>query len=180
MADKLTEKQIEARYEARIARGRGARDNPDTLWHREEPMDPETTKGVEKFHKRAKAKEERIGSKNRAEMDANKRQRALRSLVRKASDIQKLNKSDVSRISSFARKAAADYKAPEIKEMAKDVVKATSATRGLLSAVARGAGLIGAAATMNEFRKVHKELKSRPKGRYGSASLMEMLTGKKD
>lgn len=127
------------------------------------------------FDNLKKTASKNIESKNRADMDARKRQRALRSLVGKASDIQKLNKSDISKVSSFARKAAGDYKAPEIKEMVKDVVKATPATRGLLSAVARGAGLIGAVATMNEFRKVHKEIKKAGPGRYGSKTLWEIL-----
>ena len=104
-----------------------------------------------------------------------KRQRALRSLVSKASDIQKLNKSDISKVSSFANKAAKNFKAPETKDLMKEVVKKTSVTKGLLSAVAKGAGLIGAAATMNEFRKVHKEIKKAGPGNYGSKSLMEIL-----
>ena len=51
-----------------------------------------------------------------------KRQRALRSLVGKASDIQKLNKSDISKVSSFASKAAKNFKAPEAKTLMKEVV----------------------------------------------------------
>lgn len=104
-----------------------------------------------------------------------KRKRALRSLVGKASDIQKLNKSDISKVSSFANKAAKNFKAPETKDLMKEVVKQTPVTKGLLSAVARGAGLIGAAATMNEFRKAHKLIKDNPTRKYGSKTLLDIL-----
>lgn len=137
--------------------------------------DPETVKSEQKKRKRIAAIAEKKGTKNRADMAARKRQRALRSLVGKASDIQKLNKSDISKVSSFANKAAKNFKAPETKDLMKEVVKKTSVTKGLLSAVAKGAGLIGAAATMNEFRKVHKEIKKAGPGNYGSKSLMEIL-----
>ena len=113
--------------------------------------------------------------KNLSDKEGLKRKRALRSLVGKASDIQKLNKSDISKVSSFANKAAKNFKAPETKDLMKEVVKQTPVTKGLLSAVAKGAGLIGAAATMNEFRKVHKEIKKKGSGSFGSKSLMEIL-----
>jgi len=107
--------------------------------------------------------------------EAAKRQRALRSFVNNASDIKKLNKSDISKVSSFANKAAKDLKAPETKNFMKEVLKQTSATKSLLSLVAKGVGLIGAAATMNEFRRVHNEIKKKGSGRYGSKTLMEIL-----
>jgi hypothetical protein len=136
--------------------------------------DDDPMRGESKIAK-LKERAEKKGTKNRADMDARKRQRALRSLVGKASDIQKLNKSDISKVSSFANKAAKNFKAPETKDLMKEVVKQTPVTKGLLSAVAKGAGLIGAAATMNEFRKVHKEIKKKGSGSFGSKSLMEIL-----
>jgi hypothetical protein len=161
-------KQANTRRQARAARGRGRRDigKPESF---------EEAKVEKARAKRQEAKETKIGTKNRADMDARKRQRALRSLVGKASDIQKLNKSDISKVSSFANKAAKNFKAPETKDLMKEVVKQTPVTKGLLSAVAKGAGLIGAAATMNEFRKVHKEIKKKGSGSFGSKSLMEIL-----
>ena len=168
MANGLTKEQIKARRAAAEARGRGRR-------YSGEPESFEELKMEKARVKRAEAKEFKKGSKNRADMDARARQRALRSLVGKASDIQKLNKSDISKVSSFANEAAKNFKAPETKDLMKEVVKKTPATRGLLSAVAKGAGLIGAAATMNEFRKVHKEIKKKGSGSFGSKSLMEIL-----
>lgn len=129
----------------------------------------------DEYVKQTERREKIQDRRKRQRANRKERDKALRQLVKRASDIQKLNKSDISKVSSFASEAAKNFKAPETKDLMKEVVKETPATRGLLSAVAKGAGLIGAAATMNEFRKVHKEIKKKGSGSFGSKSLMEIL-----
>jgi hypothetical protein len=100
-----------------------------------------------------------------------KKDRAVRNLVKQASAIKSLNKSDIKQISSFASAAAKDYKAPEIKNM----IKKSGVKPSLLGVVGRAAGVLGAAATMAEFRKVHNAIKKAGPGRNGGQTLLEIL-----
>ena len=113
--------------------------------------------------------------KGKADVDSRKRQRALRSLVGKASDIGKLAKSDIRTINSLATSAANKYKETTSKDAMQKALKATPASKGLLSVVARSAGILGAAATMNEFRKVHKQITDNPTKKYGKQTLLDIL-----
>jgi hypothetical protein len=177
MADRLTDEQIKARREARRARGKGVKNNPDRLIREgvAEPMEEYDINQRRKFFKRVEGKQERIGSKNRADMDARERQRALRSLVKKSSDISKLAKSDIRTINSLATSAANKYKDTTSKDAIQKALKATPASKSLLSVVARSAGILGAAVTMNEFRKVHKQITDNPTKKYGQQTLLDIL-----
>jgi hypothetical protein len=178
MARELTKSEIEARRIARLeVRGRGASNNPYKQQYApgEVNDDPEyNAKRDKKFTKRDTAKLNK-GAKNAKDMKANARQRTLRSLVKKSSDIGKLAKSDIRTINSLATSAANKYKDTTSKDAIQKALKATPASKGLLSVVARSAGILGAAATMNEFRKVHKQITDNPTKKYGKQTLLDIL-----
>tara|TARA_R110001606_G_scaffold73331_1_gene168949 strand:- start:8191 stop:8733 length:543 start_codon:yes stop_codon:yes gene_type:complete len=178
MARELTKAELRKRVYARLDRGRGAANNPDMGEFSEGAVndDPEyNAKRTKEFRKRADAKASK-GAKNAREMNANARQRTLRSLVSKASDIGKLAKSDIRTINSLATSAANEYKDTTSKDAIQKALKATPAPKGLLSVVARSAGILGAAVTMNEFRKVHKQITDNPTKKYGGQTLFKILT----
>jgi len=179
MARELTAKEIEARKIARTeVRGRREANTPDRAQYLSEGEvndDPwYNNRRDKRFRKRADAKQNK-GAKNAAEMNANARQRTLRSLVKRASDIKNLTSSDIKSINSLATSAANDYKGTTKKDEFAKVLKATPVSRSLLSIVARGAPVIGAVAAMNELRKVHKEITDNPKRTYGSQTLLDIL-----
>jgi len=160
------------RERSRQVRGRGIRGGvSDGL-----PESFEEEKKEKKRVKRQDAKATKIGSKNRAEMRANARKRVLKTLTNRAADIKKLNKSDIRQVRSLANQAASDYQAPKIKDLIKNTAQKTSASRSLLSTVARGAGLVGAGIMMSELVRVHNQIKKNPDTRYGSTSLFKILT----
>jgi len=170
-------RDLTVREKNRLERGRGAKGefanrpviDEDKSFYRDREKEP-------KRLKRQERKAERIGSKNRAEMRANARKRALKTLTNRAADIKKLNKSDIKQVRSLANKAASDYKAPEVKNLIQDTAKKTYATSGLLKTVARGAGLFGAGVMVGELVRVHNQIKKNPDTRYGSTSLFKVLT----
>ena len=178
MARELTEAELEARRSKRLSvRGRGSPNNPYMQQYAEGEIndDPEyNAKRDKAFKKRNDAKLNK-GAKNAKEMNANARQRTLRSLVKKSSDIRKLDKSDIRTINSLATSAANKYKDTTSKDAMQKALKATPASRGLLSVVARSAGILGAAVTMNEFRKVHKQITDNPTRKYGNQTLLDIL-----
>ena len=178
MARELTKAELRKRVYARLDRGRGAANNPDMAQYAEGEVndDPEyNAKRDKEFRKRADAKASK-GAKNAREMNANARQRTLRSLVSKASDIKGLTSSNLKSINSLATSAANDYKGTTRKDEFAKVLKSTPASRSLLSVIARGAGVLGAAFTMNEFRKVHKQITDNPTKKYGGQTLFNILT----
>ena len=170
-------RDLTVREKSRLERGRGAKGefanrpviDEDKSFYRDREKEP-------KRLKRQERKAERIGSKNRAEMKANARKRALKTLTNRAADIKKLNKSDIRQVRSLANQAASDYQAPKIKDLIKNTAQKTSASRSLLTTIARGAGLFGAGIMMGELVRVHNQIKKNPDTRYGSTSLFKVLT----
>ena len=161
-----------AREKSRQARGRGVKGG-------ETDGSPESFEEEKKERKRTKrqdAKATKIGSKNRQEMAANRKERALKDLVKRANDIKKLNKSDIRQVRSLANQAASDYQAPKIKDLIKNTAQKTSASRSLLTTIARGASLFGAGIMMGELVRVHNQIKKNPDTRYGSTTLFKVLT----
>ena len=161
-----------AREKSRQARGRGVKGG-------ETDGSPESFEEEKKERERTKrqdAKATKIGSKNRQEMAANRKERALKDLVKRANDIKKLNKSDIRQVRSLANQAASDYQAPKIKDLIKNTAQKTSASRSLLTTIARGASLFGAGIMMGELVRVHNQIKKNPDTRYGSTTLFKVLT----
>lgn len=160
-----------AREKSRQARGRGVKGGESGT-----PESFEEEKKERKRTKRQDAKATKIGSKNRQEMAANRKERALKDLVKRANDIKKLNKSDIRQVRSLANQAASDYQAPKIKDLIKNTAQKTSASRSLLTTIARGASLFGAGIMMGELVRVHNQIKKNPDTRYGSTTLFKVLT----
>ena len=170
-------RDLTAREKSRIERGRGAKgafanrpviDEAESFY-RDREKEP-------KREKRQERKATKIGSKNRQEMAANRKERALKDLVKRANDIKKLNKSDIRQVRSLANQAASDYQAPKIKDLIKNTAQKTSASRSLLTTIARGASLFGAGIMMGELVRVHNQIKKNPDTRYGSTTLFKVLT----
>ena len=104
------------------------------------------------------------------------RNKALREIVKKADDIKNLNRTDIKQVRSLANQAASDYQAPKIKDLIKNTAQKTSASRSLLSTIAKGAGLFGAGVMVGELVRVHNQIKKNPTERYGSKTLFDILT----
>lgn len=127
---------------------------------------------------------ERTKAMNKAMMDARPRgtpeldeyrQMLADDFAAEEREAKKIKSSDIKKVSSFAKAAAKNAKSEKAKQISKDIVKNTPVTKSLLSVVAKGAGLIGSAAAMAEFRKVHNAIKKKGSGRFGSKTLLEIL-----
>ena len=69
-------------------------------------------------------------------------------------------------------KAQAEYK----KDIANtSVAKKRKAIKSLASAARKAVPVLGVGAAVSEMRKVHKDIKKKGKGRYGSKSLMDVV-----
>lgn len=128
----------------------------------------------------ANRKAQRIGEamdNRRARMhDYNEYQKMLaKDFAAEQEEVGKIKLKDIRKVSSFARVSAENAGSKEAKQISKEIVKTTPVTRSMLSVVAKGAGLLGAAFTMNEFRKAHKFIKDNPTRKYGSKTLLDIL-----
>ena len=163
--------------EQRKIRNRAYRVQEDEILKGEYDLDdgPDTTK--EDREKKVKARRARQ-RKNRKVRNQGKaiRNKALREIVKKADDIKNLNRADIKQVRSLANQAASDYQAPKIKDLIKNTAQKTSASRSLLSTIARGAGLFGAGVMVGELVRVHNQIKKNPTERYGSKTLFDILT----
>lgn len=90
-------------------------------------------------------------------------------------EVRKIKLKDIRKVSSFAKASAKNAGSKEAKQISKEIVKNTPVTKSMLSVVAKGAGLLGAAVTMNEFRKVHKQIADNPTKKYGKQTLLDIL-----
>tara|TARA_R100001460_G_scaffold10249_1_gene24227 strand:+ start:404 stop:1012 length:609 start_codon:yes stop_codon:yes gene_type:complete len=136
---------------------------------------PDTTKEDREKKVKARRARQRENRKVRNEGKAI-RNKALREIVKKADDIKNLNRSDIKQVRSLANQAASDYQAPKIKDLIKNTAQKTSASRSLLGAIAKGAGLFGAGVMVGELVRVHNQIKKNPTERYGSKTLFDILT----
>lgn len=163
--------------EQRKIRNRAYRVQEDEILKGEYDLDdgPDTTK--EDREKKIKARRARQ-RENRKVRNQGKaiRNKALREIVKKADDIKNLNRADIKQVRSLANQAASDYQAPKIKDLIKNTAQKTSASRSLLSTIARGAGLFGAGVMVGELVRVHNQIKKNPSERYGSKTLFDILT----
>ncbi len=163
--------------EQRKIRNRAYRVQEDEILKGQNQYDegPDTTK--EDREKKIKARRARQ-RENRKVRNQGKaiRNKALREIVKKADDIKNLNRADIKQVRSLANQAASDYQAPKIKDLIKNTAQKTSASRSLLSTIARGAGLFGAGVMVGELVRVHNQIKKNPSERYGSKTLFDILT----
>jgi len=90
-------------------------------------------------------------------------------------EVRKIKLKDIRKVSSFAEVSAKNPGSEKAKQISKEIIKNTPVTRSMLSVVAKGAGLLGAALTINEFRKVHKQITDNPTRKYGQQTLLDIL-----